>query len=324
MNKWIKASALFITAALATEFSFAQDTKAKKETQKQQDIIIRKKGDKPGKTTIVIDGDNVTINGKPIDEYKSEDLTVLRRGDAETALAPRVRGFNVPKGGGVRMFGDDELEGRFFGGNRAMLGVATDKAEDGAKIIEVTKESAAEKAGLKKDDVITKVDDTKIEGPQDLVSAIGKLKPNDKVEVTYKRGNKESKMNITLGENKSGPYSFNFDRDNFNFDFPTPNGPGNLFSARRPKIGLQIQDIETGKGVTVKDVDEDSPAAKAGIKEGDVITDVNGKEIEGVDELRNEIRDLKEGDSVKFKYKRGGNTQTAEIKLPKRLRTADL
>ncbi|MEJ7682575.1 MAG: PDZ domain-containing protein [Segetibacter sp.] len=66
------------------------------------------------------------------------------------------------------------------------------------------------------------------------------------------------------------------------------------------------------------------PASKAGIKEGDVITQVNGKDIAGVDELRNEIRDVKEGDALKLTYKRDGKNQSAEIKIPKRLKSADL
>jgi serine protease Do len=55
-----------------------------------------------------------------------------------------------------------------------------------------------------------------------------------------------------------------------------------------------------------------------------VITLVNGKNIAGVDELRNEIKDLKEGDVVKFGYQRDGKNQTSEIKIPKRLKSADL
>jgi serine protease Do len=116
------------------------------------------------------------------------------------------------------------------------------------------------------------------------------------------------------------------DNDNFNFNIPnSPDAPNTFFNiGRKPKIGLQIQDVEEGKGVKVKEVDEDTPASKAGFKEGDIITEVNGKQVEGVDDLRSEIKDVKEGDTVKMKFKRGGTTQTAEIKLPKRLKTADL
>ncbi|MEI2740513.1 MAG: PDZ domain-containing protein [Chitinophagaceae bacterium] len=57
--------------------------------------------------------------------------------------------------------------------NRAMLGVTTEKVDEGAESkLTVTKESAAEKIGLKEGDIITKVDDKKIENPDDLSAAI--------------------------------------------------------------------------------------------------------------------------------------------------------
>lgn len=322
MNNWIKTSGLLLVAALTGVTSFAQDAKDKSgKSGDDQEIIIRKKEGKAGKTTIVIDGDKITINGKPIDEYKNENLTILRR-DIRDNMAPRLRSFNLPQGG-ARMFEDMDLPN--FKSNKALLGVMTEKAEGGAKIHEVSKESGAEKAGLKKDDIITKVEDTKVESPADLVEAIGKYKPNDKVGITYKRDNKESKTTVTLGENKSRPYAFNFNEKDFDVPFP-PNAPDTRFfnMPRRQRLGLAIQDVEEGKGVKVNDVEEDSPAAKAGLKEGDVVTEVNGKEVAGIDDLRNEVRDLKDGDTVKITYKRGGSSRTAEIKIAKRLKSADL
>ena len=46
-----------------------------------------------------------------------------------------------------------------------MLGVTTEKIEKGVKIQDITKESGAEKAGFKENDIITKIDDKKIERP---------------------------------------------------------------------------------------------------------------------------------------------------------------
>jgi serine protease Do len=316
----MKSSALIITAVIGLSAA-AQDTKDKtakdKSTVKEDEIIIRKKGDKGDKMTIVVDGDKVTINGKAVDEFKNDNVTVLRRSGAIARATPR---------GNFRLF---ENEGEFgpARSNKAMLGVVTGKAEDGAKINNVTKESGADKAGLKEGDVITKVGSKKIEDPNDLIEAISDYKVNDKVDITYKRNGKENKTTATLGENTARAFSFNFNNPDFNFEVPrTPNTPeGFAFNLnRKPKIGLQIQDLEEGKGVNVKDVDDDSPASKAGIKEGDVITQFNGKDIAGVDELRSQIKDVKEGDSLRFTYKRGGKTQTAEVKIPKRLRTADL
>lgn len=322
--KWIKYYTATFAAALVTTAVFAQDQKgklSKDKEEKTQEIVIRKKNDKTGKMTIVIHGDNITVNGKPLDEFKDDNVSIFKR-DRSLAMA-------TPPGlDGIHPMDDREDFNYLNHSNKAMLGILTQKADNGVKVTEVTKESGAEKAGLKKDDIITKVGNTAITSPQDLIEAIGGYKPNDKVDITYKRDGKDNKITAVLGENKSRAFSFNLNNGDFNFDFPKgPLPPVRNFNFNwnnKPRIGLQIQDIEEGKGVKVKDVDEDSPASKAGIKEGDVISQVNGKDVAGVDELRNAIKDLKEGDSVKFTYTRDGKNQTAEIKIPKRLKSADL
>jgi len=91
----------------------------------------------------------------------------------------------------------------------------------------------------------------------------------------------------------------------------------------------EAQDTEDANGVKITDVDEGddelpSPAAKAGLKEGDVITQVNGKAIKSVDELRESLKDVKKGDTVKITYKRNNQTQTIDVKFPRELKTIDL
>ncbi len=331
MKKRIKYFVPVIAVALMANTAFAQDAKDKSlkdQNEKSQEIVIRKKGGKTEKMTIVVDGDNVTINGKPVDEFKNSDVTVFKR-DRSAPVPPRVRNFSPPPPPAA----DPESFNYLMSSrNKAMLGVMTAKADAGVKVTEVTKESGAEKAGLKKEDVITKVGNKEVKEPADLVEAIGSYKANDKVDITYRRDGKENKTSATLGENKSRSFSYNFNNRDFNrdFNFEMPEGaiaPMENFNFnfnRKPKIGLQIQDVEEGKGVTVKDVDENSPAAKAGMKDGDIITSVNGKDVAGVDELHSAIKDLKEGETVQFSYKRDGKNQTADVKIPKRLKTADL
>lgn len=318
MNTWIKTSAIVLAGALSTTAAFAQDVKKiEKTTGKHQEIIIRKSDDKKEKTTIVIDGEKITVNGKPLNELKDSDVRVIMRDKPSLSIAPRTRVLSTPRGG-YQMF-DDRA-------NRALLGVTTERSDEGAKITVISKESGAEKAGLKEGDVITKVGDKKIEDGDDLVAAINGYKPKDKVDITYKRGNKENKTAAVLGENKIKAFSFNNNED-FQFNMPELSGAMGqnfLYGFRKPKIGMQIQDVEEGKGVKVQDVDDDSPASKAGFKEGDVITSVNGKEIEGVDELRSQIKDVKEGDVIKFNYRRNGSAQSVDVKIPKKLKTADL
>jgi serine protease Do len=90
------------------------------------------------------------------------------------------------------------------------------------------------------------------------------------------------------------------------------------------KFGIRAQDTEDGKGVKVLDVDDESTAAKAGIKEGDIITRFDGKEINSATALTEAAHAAKEKASVKISLIRDGKTQEVEVHVPKRLRTADL
>ncbi len=89
-------------------------------------------------------------------------------------------------------------------------------------------------------------------------------------------------------------------------------------------MGIEIQDTDDSNGVKILDVDDESPAYKAGLKENDIIMQVNGKAIKSVDDLKADLKDVKDGDTITLQYKRDDKIQTANIKLPKELKTADL
>jgi len=221
--------------------------------------------------------------------------------------------------------------------NRAMLGVSTEQADNGAEIKSVTDESAAEKAGLKEGDIITKIGDKKIETPDDLTEAIQDHKPGDKVNITYLRDKKEQKATAELGKWK-GSRAFSLgNNQNFNMDFErimpkiqsipritAPYGQTWNWSGGGPKLGISVQDTEDGKGVNVIEVDEDGNAAKAGIKENDVITEVDGKTTNSADEIVKLMKESKDKISVKVKLLRNGKTENVEVKIPRKLKTADL
>jgi len=316
--------ALGITAGAMAQSKDKTPAPSKKNEEKS--ITIRKKGDSKEKMTIVVDGDNITVNGKPLEELKDSDIDIsLNHND----MAPLFKLREFMPEGGMKMFG----EGFPFGGNKAVLGVGSTKDEKGAKIKSIEKESAAEKAGLKQDDIITKVGDTKIEGSDDLYDAIGKHEPEDKVTITYLRDGKESQTTATLGESKTRKRAFTFNGDDFkrNFDqdfqFKMPAHPEwneDFNYKRKPRLGMSIQDQADGKGVKVIDVDEDAAAEKAGLKKDDVITEIDGKAVNSVDALKSSIRELKEGDSLKVTYQRAGKTQSAVISFPRKLKTAEL
>ncbi len=311
-------SKLLGVAILALGVATSTNAQTREKNEKEETIVIRKKTDKAEKMTIVVDGDKVTVNGKPLADMKDGEIEVIRNGEGRLNGA-RIRARVAPMGGMKMLMDNDHPR------NHAFLGVGSEKTDNGAKILSVEKESGAEKAGLKKDDIITKVGDAKIGNPDDLYEAIGKYKPEDKVNITYLRNGKENTASATLGKSNDIE-NFNFNGNEFKFKMPEmPNMRNFEFNfSPKPRLGIEIQDLADGKGVKILDVDEDSPAAKNGLQKDDVITEVNGQTITSVDGIRSKLKDTKEGDTLKLTYQRNGNSQTADIHFMKKLKTAEL
>jgi serine protease Do len=126
---------------------------------------------------------------------------------------------------------------------------------------------------------------------------------------------------------KAQSYSYGYNLpngENFNFRGLTPPDAFSWDSRRQPRLGIKAQDTEDGKGVKVLDVDEESAAEKAGIKEGDVITKFDGKEVNSAADLAEGARAGKDKPSFKINLLRDGKPQEVEVKIPKKLKTANL
>jgi serine protease Do len=80
-------------------------------------------------------------------------------------------------------------------------------------------------------------------------------------------------------------------------------------------IALHLKDEQ---GVEVTMVDQDAPAGKAGIKEHDVITNVNGEQVENVEQLRRLIREIPPGRTVTIGLRRDGQSLTIKAQLSSR------
>ena len=336
MKKLVRKPLLILLGAamLAPMALLAQPGEKEKSKEKEkkevEQIIITRKGGENEKVIVEVNGDKVTVNGKPIEEYKGENVMVRRNKLRDTwAFGDHDQNWGL-SGDNFKMFNIDS--------NRAMLGVTTDKADKGVEIQNITKESAAAKAGLKEGDVIVRIDDKKIEEPDDLSSVIKSHKPGEKVNITYLRDEKEHKTTAELGRWKSanvfstGPGQYKYDLGDMNLGnvMPKiqaiPRGYSDAFgyANKSPKLGLSVQDTEDGKGVKVIEVDEESNAAKAGIKDEDVITEVEGKAVKSADEVARIIKESKDKNSVMIKLQRGNKTHNIEVKIPRKLKTADL
>ena len=75
---------------------------------------------------------------------------------------------------------------------------------------------------------------------------------------------------------------------------------------------------ESVKGVKFADVTDGSPAAQAGLKGGDILTEFDGKPIQNLYDFTYALRAKKPGDQVKVKVLRGGQTLEVNVTLKKR------
>lgn len=325
ITSYLLATALMVSAGTQAQTSPKQaPPKEEKKIEKKEITIEKKEGSKKETMVIKIDGDNVTINGQPAEQYKGKERIVI---DDDIVI----------NGNSVRIPGQSRTVTVGGNSNRPLLGVVTEKADEGVVINDVTEGSGAEKAGLKEGDIITGINNIAITSPQQLAETIGKSKPGDEVDVEYLRDGKKKKVKATLGKNKE-EYTYNFNEGRpFTFTIPRmpemprmPEWDGEhfermmIFGNGTPRYGMNIEDDEDGRGVKVTGVDDESNAEKGGLKEDDIITEVDGEKIKDVDELKAKLATKKEQLSINVKVLRNGKTENLTIKVPRKLKSASL
>lgn len=363
MNRHLfRLSGLATLALLLQTSGFAQykyeDKGDKKDTsvnhlKSYDEIVIKRKSDKDVKVTVEIKNGEVFIDGKPASEFRDDDLSVrkhsVRIRDGRTfsfnsdnqddiAFAPMELmepGATLPPGSPFRNGGGWNLDAgpRKMLRNQAYLGVSSEKMAEGngARITAVSDSSAAAKAGLKKGDIIFKVDDEVVDNPNELSEAVHKHKPQDKVTIGYYRDGKKQQTTAVLGQGNQSYRSFEYRMPrvqiapDFKFDeLMDGYNQDRLFYKGRGRLGIHAQETEDGKGVKVLDVDDESNAEKAGIKEGDIITKFDGKETNSTPALVEAAQASKEKPSVHVNLLRGGKPVEVDIKTPRKLKTANL
>lgn len=147
--------------------------------------------------------------------------------------------------------------------------------KEGALITDVEKGSAADKAGLKRGDLVLKVNEKNIKNANDLKNYIGTLSPNEKIVLIYERD----------GVTKSVTFSLQAQSE--------------ALSAEGLIDGLELKDLDkqsrsnipnSVNGVFVSSVKKDSKAENAGFEVGDIIIAVEQNEIKNIQELSNALK----------------------------------
>jgi len=144
-----------------------------------------------------------------------------------------------------------------------ILGVNT---ESGALISGIEPGSAAEKAELKVDDIIVKVDNEKIASSRELANAIGLKGSGESVIIEFIRGSDTLKVEAILGQqiiNKQ------------------------LGSDIHPGLnGAQFSSLLNKPGIEITEIEPDSAAAQRGLRQGDIIIAVNRLKVENIQQLK--------------------------------------
>ncbi|GBD94918.1 putative periplasmic serine endoprotease DegP-like precursor [bacterium BMS3Abin05] len=185
------------------------------------------------------------------------------------------------------------------------------KENNGVVISEVTKGSPAEKAGLKVSDVILKFNGRKITSPSNLAFMVTQLPPGTKVTLEIIRNKKEKKITLKLGQM---PESQKLEK----------------VSSKTPEIdlGMEVSNLtpdlakqygyEKSRGVLITALNPSGPAARKGLKTGDLIREINRKPVSNVREYHNVISKLHRGDVVLLLVQRGKDNFFVAIEIPKK------
>ncbi len=178
----------------------------------------------------------------------------------------------------------------------------------GVLIPEVTKDSAADKAGVKHNDVVLELDGEPVDSADAFRNRIAMLKPGTKVNLVVWRDGKRNTITVQLGKRPS-----------------TDELTGNLPEETVEKLGFTVQDLtdelierygyEGQSGVIVRNVEQGSKAEKLGIAPGALIKEVNRQKVRNTEEFNNAIKKTKKDGGAVLLVKRGRYTFFAYLEL---------
>ncbi|VAX29781.1 HtrA protease/chaperone protein [hydrothermal vent metagenome] len=179
------------------------------------------------------------------------------------------------------------------------------KTAAGALVSDVFKDSPAQKAGIKRGDVIIEYDGKAITSVSSLRNMVARSKVGSEVEITVVRNSTRNKFRVVVNEL---PKEFSEVSST-----PPEEKPddvkalaGITVTELTGAIAKQLGINQSEKGVVVLNVDSDSAAQEAGIKKGDVIQEIDRKRIYSIDDWKKIVSGIKPDEMVVIFLNRGG------------------
>ncbi|MDX2369498.1 MAG: Do family serine endopeptidase [Colwellia sp.] len=147
------------------------------------------------------------------------------------------------------------------------------KTNQGGFIEQVMPDSAADEAGIKPGDVITKINGKTIKTFNELRGKIGSIGADKKIKLTIVRNGNEQEFSVKLKQSQASNVA--------------------AANVHRMFEGAKLENNNKNSGVIIRDVAENSPAQRVGLQSGDLITAINRTRINNIAELRNYLKDKK-------------------------------
>jgi len=181
-------------------------------------------------------------------------------------------------------------------------------ARGGVLVADVMKDSPAESGGMKAGDVIIDFGGTPVKEVTELQKQVAAVPPGRHVPVTVLRDRRPTKLTVKIGEQPGEETVVS----------AAPRGMGlGVTVEALTEDAAQAYGLRAGSGVVVTEVVPGSVAEGAGIKEGDLILEVNRRRTSTVDEFKNAVAALKPGEAVPVQVERSGaGRQYVVLKVP--------
>ncbi|MCS7192332.1 MAG: PDZ domain-containing protein, partial [Armatimonadetes bacterium] len=173
------------------------------------------------------------------------------------------------------------------------------KEPRGVVITRVMPNSPAEKAGLQSQDVIVEFNGVPIRSAAHLQSLVGRTPPGTTVPLKIVRGGKETIVNVTLSERTPEVVAEAMRNAEWR---------GMLVGELTPELRRQMGVPEDIRGVVVMSVEPGSPAARAGIRQGDIITVIANQRITSISDFARVIGNIRPNRSAAVTIRRENAT----------------
>ncbi|HEF4376902.1 TPA: serine protease HtrA [Campylobacter jejuni] len=222
---------------------------------------------------------------------------ILSRGGGNNGI-----GFAIPsnmvKDIAKKLIEKGKIDRGFLGVTILALQGDTKKAyknQEGALITDVQKGSSADEAGLKRGDLVTKVNDKVIKSPIDLKNYIGTLEIGQKISLSYERDGENKQASFILKGEKENPKGVQSDLID-----------GLSLRNLDPRLKDRLQIPKDVNGVLVDSVKEKSKGKNSGFQEGDIIIGVGQSEIKNLKDLEQALKQVNKKEFTKVWVYRNG------------------